>query len=87
MYALLERLHQIGCRISEIGADIAGHPLAQMGLLVGCILWFQIGRPVEILMAGVLLLAITLTPMVLSHRLSQSALSTSKPLGGRQVAS
>lgn len=65
---MFERLNQAGCRLSEIVADIAGHPLAQLGLLLGCVAWFRMGLPVEILTAALSILAITLTQMVLNRQ-------------------
>ena len=49
-------------------ADLAADPLAQIALLIVCIVWFAAGLPVEVLTAGLSILAITLTQMVLNKQ-------------------
>ena len=49
-------------------ADLAADPLAQIALLIVCIGWFAVGLPVEVLTAGLSILAITLTQMVLNKQ-------------------
>lgn len=49
-------------------ADLAAHPLAQLGLLIICIIWFVAKLPVEVLTAALSILAITLTQMVLNKQ-------------------
>lgn len=61
-------IQRIGCRISEVVADFAAQPLAQLGLVVVCAAWFALGLPVEILTAFLSILAITLTQMVLNKQ-------------------
>ena len=63
-------LERAGGYVSEVVADLAGHPFAQMGLLLICGLWFIGGWNVGILTAALSILAITLTQMVL-HRQNQ----------------
>ena len=59
---------KIGCLVSEVVSDIAAHPLAQFGFVIFCIVWFAAGLPVDILTAGLSILAITLTQMVLNRQ-------------------
>jgi low affinity Fe/Cu permease len=61
-------LEWLGCRVSEWVADVAGHPFAQTGFLLFCGLWFVAGWRVDILTAGLSILAITLTQMVLNRQ-------------------
>lgn len=61
-------LQKLGCRISGFVSDIAAHPYAQFGFLVLCIAWFALGLPVDILTAGLSILAISLTQMVLNRQ-------------------
>ena len=58
----------IGARVSGWVADVAGHPFAQIGFLIVCLSWFLIGWNVNLLTAGLSILAITLTQMVLSRQ-------------------
>jgi low affinity Fe/Cu permease len=62
------RLEQIGCRISELVADISAHPVAQVGVLLICVAWFLLALRVDILTAGLSILAITLSQMVLNRQ-------------------
>jgi len=59
---------RIGCLISAKAADIAAHPLAQIGFVIFCIAWFVFRLPVELLTASLSILAITLTQMVLNKQ-------------------
>ena len=61
-------VEQLGCNISSWVADIAGHPFAQVGFMVLCLAWFLVGWNVNILTAGLSILAITLTQMVLNSQ-------------------
>lgn len=61
-------MEQLGCDISAWVADIAGHPFAQVGFVVLCLVWFVAGWNVSILTAGLSILAITLTQMVLNSQ-------------------
>ena len=61
-------LERIGCQISAVTSDIAGHPFAQVGILLFCGLWWSIGLPTDILTAALSILAITLTQMVLNRQ-------------------
>jgi low affinity Fe/Cu permease len=63
--SLLER---VGCRVSEWVADVSAHPFAQVGFIVICVAWFLIGWNVNLLTAGLSIMAITLTQMVLNRQ-------------------
>ncbi|RYD55377.1 MAG: hypothetical protein EOP60_06240 [Sphingomonadales bacterium] len=68
---LRQRFYHLGCRISDLGANIAGHPLALIGVLVFCTAWFllPLGDTATALLTLVLsVLAITLTQMVLNQQ-------------------
>lgn len=64
---------RLGCVISEKVADLAAQPFAQVALLFFCTTWFLIGFPVDILTAGLSILAITLTQMVLNKQNEREA--------------
>jgi len=66
-------LERIGCQISAVTSDIAGHPFAQVGILLFCGLWWTIGLPTDILTAALSILAITLTQMVLNRQNEREA--------------
>jgi len=66
-------LERIGCQISAVTSDIAGHPFAQLGILLFCGLWWLIGLPTDILTASLSILAITLTQMVLNRQNEREA--------------
>jgi low affinity Fe/Cu permease len=62
------RLEAIGCWISEKVADVSAHPFAQVGLILLCAIWFAFAWRVDWLTAGLSILAITLTQMVLNRQ-------------------
>jgi low affinity Fe/Cu permease len=62
------RLEQLGCDVSSWVSDIAANPFAQIGFLVFCVGWFVSGWDVNVLTAGLSILAITLTQMVLNRQ-------------------
>lgn len=62
------RLEAVGCWLSEKVADIAAHPFAQVGLVLVCAAWFAFAWRVDWLTAGLSILAITLTQMVLNRQ-------------------
>ena len=69
--SLRQKLYQLGCRFSDIGANIAGHPLALIGVLVFCSAWFllPLGNSATAVLTLILsVLAITLTRMVLNQQ-------------------
>lgn len=61
-------LTRAGCWISEKVADFSAHPFAQIGLILLCAAWFALALRVDILTAGLSILAITLTQMVLNRQ-------------------
>src|SRR5688572_30938957 len=61
-------LTRAGCWISEQVADFSAHPYAQIGLILVCAAWFLFALRVDILTAGLSILAITLTQMVLNRQ-------------------
>ena len=62
------RLEAAGCWLSEKAADSSAHPFAQIGLVLLCALWFAFAWRVDWLTAGLSILAITLTQMVLNQQ-------------------
>ncbi len=66
-------INRVGCYISEKVADFAANPLAQIGLIVFCAVWFWARLPVDILTAALSILAITLTQMVLNKQNQREA--------------
>jgi low affinity Fe/Cu permease len=68
---LRQRLYELGCRISDRGSNIAGHPLALIGVILFCCAWFllPLGDTATAVLTLVLsVLAITLTQMVLNQQ-------------------
>jgi low affinity Fe/Cu permease len=62
------RLEALGCWLSEKVADVSAHPFAQLGLVLLCAAWFAFAWRVDWLTAGLSILAITLTQMVLNRQ-------------------
>ncbi|ATY31790.1 low affinity iron permease family protein [Sphingomonas psychrotolerans] len=62
-----QAFYVIGGRISDAGANLAGHPIAQIGLVLFCLAWFTLplGRDATAVLS---VLAITLTQMVLNQQ-------------------
>jgi len=70
-HSLRQKLYNLGCRISDMGANIAGHPLALIGMILFCCAWFllPLGESATAVLTLVLsVLAITLTQMVLNQQ-------------------
>ena len=61
-------IQRIGCHVSDVVADFSADPLAQVGFILLCILWFVVGLNVNILTAALSIMAITLTQMVLNSQ-------------------
>ena len=61
-------LSELGHRLSSLVADVAAHPLCQLGLIAFCALWWSLGLPTGELTATLSILAITLTQMVLNRQ-------------------
>ncbi|WP_235091093.1 low affinity iron permease family protein [Sphingomonas lutea] len=59
---------RLGCQVSEWVADIAGHPFAQIGVILICAFWFLGGFATDLLTAILSILAITLSQMVLNNQ-------------------
>ncbi|MDP5277983.1 low affinity iron permease family protein [Sphingomonas sp. DG1-23] len=70
-HTIRQTLYVIGCRFSDAGANVAGHPMAQIALVVFCFAWFllPLGQDATAVLTLVLsVLAITLTQMVLNQQ-------------------
>ena len=65
-----QRLYNFGCRLSDRGADLAGHPSVIVAVLLICaICFFWLGEGVATVLTLVLsVAAITLTQMVLNQQ-------------------
>jgi low affinity Fe/Cu permease len=66
-----QRSYELGCRISDLGANIAGHPVALIGVIVFCFAWFLLplgGAATAVLTLVLSVMAITLTQMVLNQQ-------------------
>ncbi len=61
-------LYRIGCRISELGSNLAAHPFAQAGVIIFSATWFTLGLDTGLLTAALSILAITLSQMVLNRQ-------------------
>jgi low affinity Fe/Cu permease len=59
---------EMGCRVSSWVADVAGHPFAQIAVVVVCAAWFLGGFGTDLLTAILSILAITLSQMVLNNQ-------------------
>lgn len=70
-HTLRQKAYYLGCRISDWGANIAGHPLALIIVIAFCGAWFllPIGDSATAVLTLVLsVMAITLTQMVLNQQ-------------------
>jgi low affinity Fe/Cu permease len=68
---LRQKLYNLGCRLSDWGANVAGHPLALIIVIAFCCAWFllPLGDAATAVLTLVLsVLAITLTQMVLNQQ-------------------
>lgn len=66
-----QTLYAIGCRISDGVANIAGHPMAQIVLVLFCLAWFLLplgDKATAVLTLVLSVMAITLTQMVLNQQ-------------------
>ena len=61
-------IQRIGCHVSDAVAHFSADPLAQVGFILLCLLWFVLGLDVNVLTAALSILAITLTQMVLNSQ-------------------
>lgn len=64
-------LYNWGCRLCDVVANVAGHPLALIGVILFCLAWFllPLGDSATAVLTLVLsVLAITLTQMVLNQQ-------------------
>lgn len=64
---------RIGCAVSAWVSNLAAHPFAQITVILFCAMWWAIGLPTDILTAGLSILAITLTQMVLNRQKDREA--------------
>jgi low affinity Fe/Cu permease len=55
-------------RLSAVVADIAAHPVAQIGVLLGCVAWVMLGGSEARLASGVSIGSFVLTQMVLNQQ-------------------
>jgi low affinity Fe/Cu permease len=67
-HAVSHAVSDAGHRVSTWVADAAAHPISQVSLVILCALWWLFGLPTNILVAGLSILAITLTQMVLNRQ-------------------
>ena len=77
MTTLTHKLYLFGCKVSDRGANMSGHPAAIALVAIFCAVWFVEGGPkgVNTLTLILSVLAITLTQMVLNQqRRSEAAL-------------
>jgi low affinity Fe/Cu permease len=77
MATVSKRLYEFGGRVSQIGANVAGHPAAIVAVTVFCAIWLLVtGEDGQNSLTLILsILAITLTQMVLNQqRTSERAL-------------
>ena len=65
--------YRLGCYLSEQVSNIAAHPYVQLGFIIFCIVWFVSGLDTNLLTAGLSILAITLTQMVLNRQNEREA--------------
>ena len=64
---------RLGCAVSSAVSNLAAHPFAQIGVILFCAIWWTVGLPTDILTAGLSILAITLTQMVLNRQNEREA--------------
>ena len=66
----VRKLYLLGCRVCDFFANLAGHPVSIIVLIIVCLLWLQMfGQKGQNLLTLILsILAITLTQMVLNQQ-------------------
>ncbi len=67
------RIERVGVVVSDVVANIAAHPLAQLTVMLFCIAWFAVGLSTNVLSAAMAILAILLTQMVLNKQNEREA--------------
>lgn len=65
---LSSMISRAGHAVSSRVADVAAHPVCQVGVIAFCLLWWSSGLPTDILTATLSIAAITLTQMVLNRQ-------------------
>ena len=66
----VRKLYLLGCRVCDFFANLAGHPVSIIVLIIACLVWLVAkGQPGQNLLTLMLsILAITLTQMVLNQQ-------------------
>jgi len=75
--AIGKKFYELGCRLSTLGSNLAGHPLAIVLVAIFCATWFIVGGETSVNTLTLILsvAAITLTQMVLNQaRRTEAAL-------------
>ena len=62
------RLQEVGSHVSDVAANFAAEPVAQVGFIVFCLAWFAFRLDINVLSVALSILAITLTQMVLNRQ-------------------
>jgi len=65
--------YRLGCIVSAWVSDLSAHPYAQLGFILICIVWFLSGLSTNLLTAGLSIMAITLSQMVLNRQNEREA--------------
>jgi low affinity Fe/Cu permease len=69
MLAKFQRtLNEVGGKLADRGANLAGHPVGIVLIVVFCIGWIAVGNGIDTLTLALSVLAITLTQMVLNQQ-------------------
>ena len=68
--SMSKTLYNFGCKLSGMGANLAGHPMSILTVAVVCAAWFIVGGTAaeNTLTLALSVLAITLTQMVLNQQ-------------------
>jgi low affinity Fe/Cu permease len=67
------RINRIGRIVSDLVANGAAHPVAQIAVLAFCVAWFALGLSTNVLSAAMAIVAILLTQMVLNKQKEREA--------------
>src|ERR1700759_447194 len=66
--SMISPLYRATRHVSNLVADAAGHPAAQLGVLVLCIAWWALGGSETVLASSVSIGSFVLTQMVLNQQ-------------------
>ena len=74
------RLAAWGCLVSDRVANLSAHPYSQIAVVAVCLSWFAFGLGTNALTAGLSIMAITLTQMVLNQQQERESIASRRDI-------